>query len=148
MAILWLQAARHAEKYLNTHLKSLCRSADTRKFYFYKIAPHWFRQCVCAQWALMFPVLSSEDNNSVKTAFFTINNMKVCVCVCVQVCLLKSFHHPHRFLMQSVRQLSGNFPLFSPSRTTFSPSAHLPGDTKPIYYDCITINDFITSACQ
>lgn len=39
------------------------------------------------------------------------------------------------------------FFLFLP-RINFSPSAHLPGDTKPIYYDCITINDFITSACQ
>lgn len=74
--------------------------------------------------------------------------MHTCMYMCAVYSCSIHFISSTQALMQSLHQLGVNFPLFSASHINFPPPTYLPSYTKPIYYDCIIINDFITSACQ
>lgn len=100
MAALWSKAAKRAEKYLNTRLKSVCRSADIRK-----ITLGFYNESVLNS-PQFFPVLTSEftgnkDNNNIKAALSPIflrfrmsGFMNMCVYVCVCAGALCSIHFP------------------------------------------------------
>ena len=146
----------------NPHLQSVCRSADIKKMLFLQ------QSIKSGLYNVSLLILTSEfahkDNSSIETALSPIFSISyfsyrhISMCVCVSVCLYATrrcfefIHFPIIYisLLQSFQQLGINFPLFPSLHKLSSPPfpAHLPGYTKPIYYDCITINDFITSACQ
>lgn len=91
MAALWSKAAKRAEKYLNTRLKSVCRSADIRK-----ITLGFYNESVLNS-PQFFPVLTSEftgnkDNNNIKAAlspifFYDFECLDLWICVCMYVCV-------------------------------------------------------------